>query len=734
MKLRVLLSLLSLSFLALPALAFDLKSGESILQLEQHGKSGFELRLNFQKSRFEQPSPLAVEVIETSGASRRVPGSYSHVKANKRSLNGEGEVISPNGTHFHFYDCYSPDADGFQLERRVEITTPSSLDSGFSTRFSIATVAPLNTHEADVLMPGLWYRDNKTVPPKAFASNIDNQLLMAREDRMGLPLVSFRERQNGTTLTLERVGGSPTTFLGDQGREQLINERMQTGAMGILNDGKLAAAFDFPGSDDERTSLGPDSQPSNRYEPRSHPVKAGGFHHYTLHLGIRKTASFAESVELTTKSAIERAHPLLLRADLPRVYRASQDLLDGVTQNFNGTVAVPFQVTVPGGEIKDTSTQMGFVGMALPCAALLLKDGLENDRPSAIERAEKVVDFWVEQAATPSGVPKSWADFPAPGKVKWRGYPTHLRVASDGMEGVLQAWKVARRFQRERPKWLQFAQSYGDFLVEHQNADGAWFGSWNIDGTARDRFTNATTHPIEFLVDLSKATGDSRYSEAAERAGGFCWSTVHQAYSYVGGTPDNPNVTDKEAGAMAVRAFMALFDATGSAKWLNAAKQAALFCETWIYWRDVPVPEGSERSVFPRGQSTVGLSIIATGHSSADNFMAVAPFWWYRIYLATGDAHFLRTARWLLHDTKQVMDWDGKLGYKYAGLMPEAMTLSTGRGSGVAGWLPWLTVVVLEPMRNLEETFGSFDIDVIEKTPLSKRRRQSAKFATSRGF
>lgn len=709
-----------------------LKGRDAQLRFARTETGTISLRLEAFGIYFEQPAPCAVEVVDGTGEAVLLSGGYSKVVTRSSGMRAAGTLLSSNGTQFRFQDDYLRDSDGFQLTRQVTVVAPAMRDVGFSSRFGLAAGKPWRVRDCEVLMPGAWYRDNRTVPPGAFGANPDAAVLMYREDRLGLPLVALRDKQNGISLVLERVGGNPTTFAGEQGRARIIDARLQFGAVGLLQTGPLTAAFTFPGTEDERTTSNAPAGP--RFAPRSHPVQVGVPHTYTLHFAIRQTANFALLVETTLKPAINRARPPLLRADLSRVYRASIDLLNAVTQSHNGFVGVPFQVVVPSGDVKDTSSQMGFVGMALPSAALLLRDGLETGNTGAVERATAVLDFWVQKSPEPSGVPKNWCDFPAPNKVTWRGYPTHLRVASDGMRGVLQAWNTARRFALDKPEWLAYARAFGDFLVKQQNADGSWFGSWNFDGTPHDRYTNASVHPVAFLVDLYCATNNTDYRKAALQAGNFCWQTIHLPYSYVGGTPDNPNVTDKEAGVLATDGFMALFDATGDRKWLLAARQAALFCETWVYWRNIPMPADNPGQVFPQGRSTVGLSLIATGHSGTDNFMAFAPFLWYRLYLATGDAHFLQTARLLLHDTKQIIDWDGSLGYKYPGLMPEAMGLAMNRGKGIAGWLPWLTVVTADPLVKLRDTFGTWDIDAIERLPLTKRRDRNATFAATRGF
>ncbi len=47
----------------------------------------------------------------------------------------------------------------------------------------------------------------------------------------------------------------------------------------------------------------------------------------------------------------------------------------------------------------------------------------------------------------------------------------------------------------------------------------------------------------------------------------------------------------KEAGVIALDAFLALWDITGKQQWLDAAVQAGDFTETWAYCWNIPIPE-----------------------------------------------------------------------------------------------------------------------------------------------
>jgi hypothetical protein len=73
--------------------------------------------------------------------------------------------------------------------------------------------------------------------------------------------------------------------------------------------------------------------------------------------------------------------------------------------------------------------------------------------------------------------------------------------------------------------------------------------------------TNTGDQTIPFLIELANATNNPCYLATAVRAGIFAAAAVANSYHYVGGACDNPNVLDKEAGVLAMQAFLALHEA-----------------------------------------------------------------------------------------------------------------------------------------------------------------------------
>lgn len=128
-----------------------------------------------------------------------------------------------------------------------------------------------------------------------------------------------------------------------------------------------------------------------------------------------------------------------------------------------------------------------------------------------------------------------------------------------------------RKHNIEREKWFVWVKRFGDWLCAHQNADGSYYRSYNVDGEPAAESKNNTTHAIPFLVEFYKVTDNKSYLKAAVAAGEYAWKDVHLKAAYVSGTPDNPDVTDKEAALLTIDAFIALYEATDDKHFYDVA-------------------------------------------------------------------------------------------------------------------------------------------------------------------
>ncbi len=720
------------------------------IQTDTHGDSPLRIVLagdrdngdRDDEAEYRCAAPVCLQLLDANGSTTWLSGGYSALEQAGDAIDCVGEIRTPSGTVFRFADRYSPGkaAESFRFTRTVSISSPSPADAGFATRLSLCALQPTPSALSEFFVPGIWYRDNRHVPPRALAANLSEEHILIREDRMPLPLVMMRNAKSGVTLALFHVQPDGRTCAEDRTADRLIDARLQFASLGICSPQNPTVTFHYPGTEGERSYLrGPRGQggprPGPRWAERFHPVQPNVQHAYHVLIHVSRPPDFPEAMRCVWRVGLSAAQPAVEPVDLAAVSRVSHQLLIDLSRDYNGVPGLPFKLALPGGQLVndlDVSYQMGFVGQQLPAAHCLLRFGLEHRRGDVVSKGEAIVNFWSTNSLTPTGLPRTWYDpFPEP---HWRQYNTFLRVATDGMVGALQAWDIMQRFGHPRPDWLLFCRRFGDWLISHQNDDGSWFREYDFDSAPASNSKLNSTHPIVFLLALSRATNDPKYRASAMRAAEFCYANVHQTFAYVGGTPDNPNVLDKEAGLIALEAFLAVHDVSGQARWLEAARRAGDFAETWMYGWDVPIPPESRAISFPPGRRSVGLSLIATGHSGADLFMARAAFLYYRLYILTSDSHYAEVARLTLYNTRRFVDVDGSLGYARPGLCTEALTLAPPRGHGVNVWLPWLTVGMLEPLIKLEDVFGRLDIAEADPAAWNDLRARDAAFARSGGL
>ena len=226
-------------------------------------------------------------------------------------------------------------------------------------------------------------------------------------------------------------------------------------------------------------------------------------------------------------------------------------------------------------------------------------------------------------------------------------------------------------------------------------------------GEVVDSSAQASYNVVPMLILLSELTGKTDYQKVALSTAEYCWKNYLAEGSFVGGTIDNPDVIDKEAGTLSMETYLSVFEATRDKTWLERAVAAANFAETWIYIWNVPMvtSENNAELHWKRGIPTIGLQLISSGHSLVDAYMAFDADEYVFLFKNTGDSHYYDVAKLLLHNTKSMVAVPGRIyDLRGPGWQQEHWSLAPLRGYGLhRGWLPWVTTSQLNGIYGIRE-------------------------------
>jgi len=505
--------------------------------------------------------------------------------------------------------------------------------------------------------------------------------------------------------------GQTTEAEGSYRTSALTDERFRFGLFGANNapDGGVLLSYTFPGNAERR----------HRY----HPVKAGAVQEYDVVLRFSAEDSFNAYYNAAWRWGWDALAPELTPYDMDVVENSLITHLRHLVYSREDRVGIPFWTSMVTGlnfgdaGLRDRDAIMGFVGKDLEGAAMLLYKSYEEGFADAEDYYKTAVDIintmvkYVE-VSPPSGEgfnidtgkPSLTNSFP--NHVPCCNGRMYLRAFTDDMRWVLKAyqWEMARGV--EHYDWWRWCVEFAEWLIWQQKDDGSFPRSW-YPGTADiyDDNYQCSYNAMAFMVEVDKVTGGDYwishggarpFLRSAEKAGEFVWNTYESKEQWVGGTLDNNNIQDKEAGTLSLEGFLALYEATKDAKWLERAKAAAGYAETFIYAWNVPMPVDAkdEDLHWKKSANMIGISKIATSGSGVDQWMAGDVDEYAHLYKLTGDEHYKRIATILMHNTKSMVALPGRQYDLYEpGAQQEHWGITGNRGRGRhRGALPWVTV------------------------------------------
>lgn len=678
---------------------------------------------------FINEAPCYLFIKSKTTAPETYAASYMHVEEDGNGVKAQGRVKTAAGSIFVVTDIYTPGAEnGFYVQRTVSIEEAVSADTGFATKIYLVLPNARSLYDINCFAPGAWYQQNEFVPPHFIGYHKEIQYHWMYETQYALPMFAAQDISAHDVACISRLRADMglrdiTTRLHDL----MVDEHITFGSIGVSTAGAVSLDYIYPGARGTSTRKLPDGFPLEHiYSNEYHPVRKNGGDCYAVSLDFMNCQDFATMMKTLWRSVYERINEPVVPLDNELLYKNAMLTLRDQTNCYEGSWGLPFASMLPSGEPMKVAYQFGFVGQQPNIGYQLLRYGTLYDDQEAQDKGRNVIQFWVDHSLTEWGAPHIWYN---PGLHTFEDRPFWTRMIGDGMEGILDAYVFEKKHGEDHPDWLAYCRTVADWLARAQNEDGSWYRSYDAEGKMLMESKANTSNVIRFLVQLYLVTDEDTYRDAAQKAG--VWSLAHitRYLEYRGGTCDNSDIYDKESGIYAIFAYLALYDLTKEERWLKAACDAADYVETWTYAWSFPVHMPYPANPLAK-RNISGQSLIATGHSGADVYMASCPYLYYRLYLLTDDRHYLHFARFIHHNSKQCTDYDGSCGYAFPGMSHESGSLYTQEYQGQYHWLPWCTYVQVDPISRLYDTFGVYEIEDAEALPLEERRARNDIYAS----
>lgn len=747
-----------------------LASGASVsFVLSGSGEWGLEISGN-SAPRITQPKPAQVEVFKSEQNIEDLAAPYQSVQKEAAGIVAKAKVSAKGGAAFSIEDRWTLSGDVLSLSRKVTVTGADD-GAGFYSAIKLTTAPTVGWPDLDYMAPGVIYGDPTYDGDTSIGGVFNYRLkrLSIREDSLNAPLFALSFRDGHTAAVMDKAPRGDTTWAEttSPATTPVIEEQMKVGALGAreIPNGGVEFGFWFPGTTNEipRSFQNVTTPPAPIVRRRYHPVRAGFAQSYEVGFRFAQNESFLDLERNAWRWAWDTLKPPVMHLDIDVVRRAVIDHLDDHVLTVDNRAGIPFlwdavtgkpgsrrtpMYTASGAVVPPTpypqelgaagnaelaawaktvgidldpsfdeiwrwpKVLMGFVSKGVEAADELLREGDRDPSPRGQKMRKDglaIIDSFIrlDPMSPPGG---QGFDIHTGKPVSEPADHVFLRAPSEGMRSLMQAYTREKRAGHDHPEWLAWCRQFADWLIKQQRPDGSLPRSWK-DGTGEvnEESGSSTYNPVPLLVSLNQVTGDKRYLDAAIRAADYVWSDFGSRGVFVGGATDNPNITDKEAGMLSMEAFLALYESTKEPRWLDRAKVAGNYTETWIWIWNVPMAIGADDSKlhWKRGVSTVGLQgITARGPGGGDEYLDWAVPDYARLYKYTNDPHYLDVTRILLFDTKSMLALPGRT---YDLLGPGWQQENWGLGAGRRGfgshrtWLPWVSVNHLHGITGLEE-------------------------------
>jgi len=670
--------------------------------------------------RIFQPQPARIEIFENEENIQELAAGYKTVQKSASEINARAEIAYGEKVIFHVQDSWSLTSTVLSVNRKVEVT--GNAPGGFNSSVVLEIDHSVGWPDVNCLAPGALYGDptyNGDRSPGG-TLNYAARHFRLREDMLPAPLFTLSFNNGTSVAILDPLPNGESTVEETKLLKNIMTDaRFQFGSIGAWQEDArpIEFGFQFPGTM-KMFGFGPGAP--ERWLRRYHPISEGIDHTYEVSFRFGQSESFPEVTRNVWRWAWSTLKPAVTPINVEQMRRVLIDHLAAQAATIDGRTAIPFAVATfdtSAPQWNWTMAALGFVSKNIECADQLLREG---DRDTT-ERGQKmraiglsIISSMIQGLPT---VPLQATGYDLATGKPWTGdrqewLAPWLRNATEDMCVLVRAYRREHTLGLEHPEWFNWVKTYVDWLIRQQREDGSFPRRWESGSSKVVESTGTVSYcSVPLLIMMTEETGDLKYQQTAIRAAEYVWENFGKRGFYVGATSDNPNITDKEAGMLSLEAFLSLYESTGESKWLERAKAAGDYTETWIWIWNLPMPIDAEDTQlhWKKDVPTIGVQgITARNPGGVDEYLDWSTPSYAKLYKYTNDSHYLDVARILLHATKSMVALPGRqYDMRGVGWQQEGWHLGPGwSGRGVGGhrfWLPWVSANHLHSITGLEE-------------------------------